>query len=124
VTLEHYRPFVGIPHVKPHGCWRIVARVLQEVHGVKLPDTWGIQLSNDDLAQRALVIQQHLRDHGRRVDDPQPGDVCVMYRLSYPVHVALYAGDGWLLQSTSDIGASHLVRAKDVPYGNLSYYRP
>lgn len=123
-NLNRYARYRGRPHVRPHGCWRIVAEALAGEHGATLPAEWGADLEEDDLAARAVLLQERLSAHGCRVDHPQPGDVAAMWRLGRPIHVALVVAPGWLLQSTTRAGQSHFVRVADVPYGRITYHRP
>lgn len=124
--LSPYAHLRDRPHVQPHGCWLIVARALHEVHGVDLPAGWGAELAADDLRGRALLLHEHLREHGRAVETPQAGDVAAFARHGQPVHVGIVVAPGWVLQSTSDVGRSHFARLADLrrQYGTVTYHRP
>jgi cell wall-associated NlpC family hydrolase len=126
MAVSDYAPLIGVPHVKPHGCWLIVARALAEVHGVRLPAEWGQDIGENDTRARALLLHEHLAERGTVVTDPAPGDVIACWRAARPIHVALYCGDGQVLESTSAFGTSHLT---DLPrlrreWAQLTYHRP
>lgn len=125
-ALEPYQHLRGMPHVQPHGCWFLVARALEEVHGIELPAHWGATLPESDLKGRALLLLTHLREHGVQVLKPEPGDVAVLSRQSAPAHVALCVGDGWAIHSTSTVGMAYFSRLADLAraWGGISYWRP
>jgi len=126
MTFSDYAHLRNRPHVQPHGCWLIVAQALSEVHGVDLPADWGADLADDDLRGRALLLHEHLARHGVEVEAPRAGDVAAFARHGRPVHVGLVVAPGWVLQSTSTIGAAHFVRLADLrrQYGSVTFHRP
>ena len=125
-ALNAYAHLIGVPHVKPHGCWLIVARALDEVHDVHLPAEWGADTGEHDAFARALLLHEHLAAHGIEVTEPRAGDVIACWRAGRPVHVALYCGGGQALQSTSVLGASYITDLSDLRRGwaKLTYHRP
>jgi len=126
MPVADYAHLVGRPHVKPHGCWLIVARALADVHGVRLPEAWGHDIGEHDTFARALLLHEHLAERGAVVTDPAPGDVIACWRAGRPIHVALYCGDGQALESTSTLGSARLsdLRTLRREWAQLTYHRP
>lgn len=126
MTPRAYAHLIGVPHVKPHGCWLIVARALEDVHGLRLPAEWGEDIGENDTFARALLLHEHLAAHGTEATEPRAGDVIACWRASRPIHVALYCGSGQALQSDSIFGTSRLTDINDLRRGwaQLTYHRP
>ena len=96
MSLDKYRPYIGIEYEAPHGCFRLVEQVFRGVYGIDL----GRQDEGLEQAQskdRTARIQRKLSEMAVQVNDPQEGDVVIV--RGRPWHIAVVIAPNMMLHS-------------------------
>ena len=97
-------PYVGIPYSdngrdrKGCDCFGLLMLVYAEQLGVQLPDL-DLSYTGLDARASATFMQNYPSEEwGVAVQNPEPWDCMVFRRGKYESHVALYLGDGYMLE--------------------------
>lgn len=96
MSLDKYRPYIGVEYEPPHGCFRLVEQVFRGVYGIDLgnQDKGLEQAQNKD---RTARIQQKLAELGLEVEEPEEGDVIIV--RSRPWHIGVVIAPNMMLHS-------------------------
>lgn len=112
MTLEQFvGQAIGLPF-RPHGrgpaydCYGLVVHAYRSVLGIDVPDYGGDYPRFKDHARLSEVVHNACLHDWQQVDDPQPMDAVVIYRLGLPIHIGLYLGAGQVLHIEHGIDAT------------------
>lgn len=96
MSVERYRPFIGVEYEPPHGCFRLVAKVFLEAYGIDLghADEGLEQAQHKD---RTARMQECLRHMSVEVDSPAEGDVVII--RSRPWHMGVVIAPSLMIHS-------------------------
>lgn len=124
MSLHKYRPYIGIDYERPHGCFKLVAKVFKEVYGVDLGEPESGLPEEAESKDKTSVIRKNLADKSYEVTDPKEGDVVII--RSRPWHIGLVIGEGLMLhnyskKSNSCIEEYESIRWKDRIEGFYRY---
>jgi cell wall-associated NlpC family hydrolase len=119
--LDKYRDFVGVEYEPPHGCFRLVSKVFEDVYGIDLgkQDEGLEQAQNKD---RTARIQQKLIEMTEQVDNPQEGDLVII--RSRPFHIGVIIAPNMMLHAYNG-GTSCIEGYEDMRWRNRveGFYR-
>lgn len=96
MSLERYRPFLGLEYEAPHGCFRLVAKVFQDAYGIDLGDQ-DEGLDEAENKDRTARMQECLRRMTKEVSDPAEGDVIII--RSRPWHMGVVISPPLMIHS-------------------------
>jgi cell wall-associated NlpC family hydrolase len=106
------KDYVGVPFVSGGrdrsgaDCYGLVRLIQAEQFGRRLPLLSGDYADADNFAEtEALMRSRRPLLAGRRVETPEPGDVCVLRFHGLPVHLGICAGRGWMLHALKGAGS-------------------
>jgi len=104
MSIDKYRPYIGLDYVQPNGCFRLVETVFLELYGVDLnnPDE-GLKEESESKDKTKIVLSSIAR-LSRQVYEPKEGDVVLI--KSRPWHIGVVVGDGFMLHNYSKNGTS------------------
>jgi len=121
MSLDKYRPYIGIEYEPPHGCFRLVEQVFRGVYGIDLgkQDEGLEQAQNKD---RTARVQRKLSELTSKVHKPKEGDVAIV--RGRPWHIAVIIGPNMMLHSYNG-GTSCIEDYEDVRWVNRieGFYR-
>lgn len=122
MSLVKYKPFLGVEYEPPHGCFRLVSKVFEEVYGIDLgrQDEGLEEAENKD---RTARVQQKMIEMTDQVYDAQEGDVVVI--RGRPFHIGIVIQPGQMIHSynggTSCIEDYRSIRWKNRVEGFYRY---
>lgn len=108
-----FAPFAGRVYERPHGCFRLVQAVYEELYDA-LPD-YAYGLREDDYNTRAAMFYEYLTQDAVKVDKPIEGDVIVINVGGNPYHMGVVVAPGVMLHAFE--GANACIE----PYNDLKY---
>ncbi len=99
MSMDKYRPYIGIDYERPHGCFKLVAKVFKEVYGVDLGKPENGLEEEADSKDKTAVVRKNFAERSVQVDNPKEGDLIII--RSRPWHIAIVIGDGLMLHNYS-----------------------
>lgn len=112
MSLNKYKPYVGVEYERPHGCFKLVAKVFKEVYGVDLGRPEEGLDEDAESRDKTAVIRENLAKKGYEVSDPKEGDVVII--KSRPWHIGIVIGDGLMLHNYSKTATSCIEEYKSM----------
>jgi cell wall-associated NlpC family hydrolase len=87
-------------------CYGLARLVRVEQFGGSPPLLSGDYSDADNFAEtETLIREKRPLLASRRVENPEPGDVCVLKFHGLPTHLGVYAGGGWILHTLKGTGS-------------------
>ena len=92
MQVNSYRPYVGRPYQKPHGCFELVTVVYQDLYGINL-DGMDNGIEPGDVQAQMTRLHSQLAQKFIEVDAPQEGDLVLVRSVPWHIGVALNSGE-------------------------------
>lgn len=118
------KKYVGIPF-QAHGrtmegfdCWGCVRLVHEQEFGIVLPELDGNYTILREISSRSKLIERNITDIWVKMTAPKPGTVILTKMKGLPIHVMVYVGDNYALDTTKIRGHCRLSKITGMVYKN------